>query len=113
MTRCVRHACALAAARWQPRAGMSDVCWTACERLCGRLRRLVHVAQDAVELNDEGAAALASACQLLQGPTGTALTPEQCSCVNIDFLVSFWLVNTARRLPPLLVLLHTGHTARI
>ena len=50
--------------------------------------------QGAVELNDEGAALLASACKLLQGPTGTELTPEQCRFVNIDFLVSFWLVSS-------------------
>jgi len=46
-----------------------------------------------VELNDEGAALLASACKLLQGPAGTVLSPEQCKFVNADFMVSFWLVS--------------------
>ena len=45
-----------------------------------------------MELNDEGAAVLAAACELLQGPAGTALTPEQCKFVNADFVVS-WLVS--------------------
>ena len=46
-----------------------------------------------MELNDEGAALLASACKLLQGPAGTILSPEQCKFVNADFMVSFWLVS--------------------
>ena len=47
-----------------------------------------------MELNDEGAALLASACKLLQGPAGTILSPEQCKFVNADFMVSFWLVSS-------------------
>ena len=47
-----------------------------------------------MELNDEGAALLAAACKLLQGPAATALTPEQCRFVNADFMVSFWLVRS-------------------
>ena len=51
------------------------------------------VLQGAVELNDDGASLLASAYNLLHGPTCRALTPEQCRFVNVDFLVSFWLVS--------------------
>ena len=46
-----------------------------------------------MELNDEGAALLAAASNLAQGPEGTPLSPEQCKVVNVDFLASYWLVT--------------------
>jgi hypothetical protein len=56
---------------------------------CPSLRFL----QGAVELDDEGAELLASACKILRGPGGAAITPEQCRFLNLDFLTSFAMVR--------------------
>ena len=51
------------------------------------------LSQGGVELNGEGAALLAAAYNLAQGPEGTTLSPAQCKIVDVDFLASYWLVT--------------------
>jgi len=64
------------------------------------------LAQDAVELSDEGARLLAEGCRPFRGPDGQHMTPAQCTVANVDILARFWLVRCTLRGPNLMLSAH-------